>query len=67
MRNVVRGGISDYGNRIGGVPVVAGEAWFDESFTTNPIVLVTCVGVGRLEDAILGEASPRRLSPGHRQ
>lgn len=34
MRNVVRGGISDYGNRIG-VPVVAGEVWFDESFTTN--------------------------------
>ncbi|WP_243665708.1 AIR synthase-related protein [Vulcanisaeta sp. JCM 16159] len=59
MRNVVRG-ISDYGNRIG-VPVVAGEAWFDESFTTNPIVLVTCVGVGRLEDAILGEASPGDL------
>lgn len=60
MRNVVRG-ISDYGNRIGGVPVVAGEVWFDESFTTNPIVLVTCVGVGRPEDVILGEASPGDL------
>ncbi|WP_243680160.1 AIR synthase related protein [Vulcanisaeta souniana] len=45
MRNVIRGGISDYGNRIG-VPVVAGEVWFDESFTTNPIVLVTCIGAG---------------------
>jgi phosphoribosylformylglycinamidine synthase len=58
-RNVMKG-ISDYGNRIG-VPVVAGEVWFDESFTTNPIVLVTCVGVGRLEDAVMGETSPGDL------
>ncbi len=59
MRNIIRG-ISDYGNRIG-VPVVAGEVWFDESFTTNPIVLVTCIGVGRLENAVMGEASPGDL------
>ncbi len=57
MRNVIRGGISDYGNRIG-VPVIAGEVWFDESFINNPIVLVTCIGVGRPEDAVTGEASP---------
>jgi phosphoribosylformylglycinamidine synthase len=55
-RNVVRG-ISDYGNRIG-VPVVGGEVWFDESFSRNPIVLVTCVGVGTEEQVVWGEAGP---------
>jgi phosphoribosylformylglycinamidine synthase len=55
-RNVVRG-ISDYGNRIG-VPVIGGEVWFDESFSRNPIVLVTCVGVGTEEQVVWGEAGP---------
>jgi len=58
-RNVVRG-ISDYGNRIG-VPVVGGEVWFDYSFARNPIVLVTCVGVGRLDDVVWGDAQPGDL------
>ncbi|MGC9136385.1 phosphoribosylformylglycinamidine synthase subunit PurL [Caldivirga sp.] len=52
-RNIVKG-ISDYGNRIG-VPVVGGETWFDESFNNNPIVLVTCVGVGDFNRVVWGE------------
>ncbi len=59
VRNVVRG-ISDYGNRIG-VPVVAGETWFDESFSRNPIVLATCVGVGREGQVVVGRAGPGDL------
>ena len=54
FRNVVRG-IADYGNCTG-VPTVAGEIEFDESFERNCLVDVACVGVGRREDLILGEA-----------
>ncbi|HUH99486.1 MAG TPA: phosphoribosylformylglycinamidine synthase subunit PurL, partial [Nitrososphaerales archaeon] len=54
LKNVVRG-ISDYGNCVG-VPTVAGEIEFDESFERNCLVDVACVGVGRKEDLILGEA-----------
>ena len=42
-------GISDYGNRVG-VPTVAGEIEFDESFTTNPLVNVFCAGLVKKED-----------------
>ncbi|MGA2665808.1 MAG: phosphoribosylformylglycinamidine synthase subunit PurL, partial [Nitrososphaerales archaeon] len=54
FRNVVRG-IADYGNCTG-VPTVAGEIEFDESFERNCLVDVACVGVGRKDDLILGEA-----------
>ncbi|MFP3315344.1 MAG: phosphoribosylformylglycinamidine synthase subunit PurL [Caldivirga sp.] len=53
-RGVVKG-ISDYGNRIG-VPVVGGEVWFDESFARNPIVLITCLGVGVEGQVVWGKA-----------
>ena len=43
FEHVVKG-ISDYGNRVG-VPTVAGEVEFDESFRTNPLVNVMCVGL----------------------
>jgi phosphoribosylformylglycinamidine synthase len=42
--NVVKG-IADYGNCIG-VPTVAGEVEFDESFERNCLVDVVCIGVG---------------------
>ena len=42
-------GISDYGNRVG-VPTVAGEIEFDESFRTNPLVNVFCAGLVKKED-----------------
>jgi phosphoribosylformylglycinamidine synthase len=54
FRNVVRG-IADYGNCVG-VPTVAGEVEFDESFGKNCLVDVACIGVGRREDLVLGEA-----------
>lgn len=43
FEGVVRG-ISSYGNSIG-VPTVAGEVHFDESYKTNPLVNVLALGV----------------------
>ena len=54
FRNVVRG-IADYGNSVG-VPTVAGDIEFDESFERNCLVDVACVGLGKRGDLILGEA-----------
>ncbi|MCS7099547.1 MAG: AIR synthase related protein, partial [Sulfolobales archaeon] len=50
VKGIVRG-ISDYGNRIG-VPTVAGDAWFDSSFNTQPLVNVACVGIARTEELV---------------
>jgi phosphoribosylformylglycinamidine synthase II len=52
--NVVRG-IADYGNCIG-VPTVGGEVEFDRSFERNCLVDVACVGLGRKDKLVLGEA-----------
>src|SRR6266487_5164787 len=52
--NVVRG-IADYGNCIG-VPTVGGEVEFDPSFERNCLVDVVCVGLGRKDKLVLGEA-----------
>lgn len=54
FRNVVRG-ISDYGNCTG-IPTVAGDIEFDESFERNCLVDVACVGLGKKGTLILGEA-----------
>jgi phosphoribosylformylglycinamidine synthase subunit PurL len=54
LKNVVRG-IADYGNCVG-VPTVAGEIEFDDSFERNCLVDVACVGLGKKGDLILGEA-----------
>ena len=54
FRNVVRG-IADYGNCVG-VPTVAGEIEFDESFERNCLVDVGCIGLGRTDSLTLGEA-----------
>src|SRR2546428_11092959 len=52
--NVVRG-IADYGNCIG-VPTVGGEVEFDTFFERNCLVDVVCVGLGRKDKLVLGEA-----------
>jgi len=54
LDNVVRG-IADYGNCIG-VPTVGGEVEFDPSFERNCLVDVACVGLGRKDKLVLGEA-----------
>ena len=51
-RRLLRGvvdGIGWYGNCIG-VPDVAGEIYFDESYSQNPLVNAMCVGIARIED-----------------
>ncbi len=39
-------GVSDYGNRVG-VPTVAGEVVFEDSYEGNPLVNVMCVGLAK--------------------
>ncbi len=60
LKGVVKG-IADYGNAFG-VPVVAGETFFDESYNTNPLVNAMSVGVlekGKMISAISkGEGNP---------
>ena len=57
---VVRG-IGDYGNSFG-VPTVAGEVYFDESYTGNPLVNAMAVGIapsGKMVKAVAkGEGNP---------
>jgi phosphoribosylformylglycinamidine synthase len=51
-RRLLRGvvdGIGWYGNCIG-VPDVAGEIYFDESYSQNPLVNAMCVGIARIEE-----------------
>ena len=48
-------GISDYGNRVG-VPTVAGEIEFDESFRANPLVNVLCAGLVKKDDIVMAIA-----------
>ncbi|HYH55020.1 MAG TPA: AIR synthase related protein, partial [Anseongella sp.] len=43
MRGVVKG-IGDYGNAFG-IPTVAGEVFFDDCFTVNPLVNAMSVGI----------------------
>jgi phosphoribosylformylglycinamidine synthase subunit PurL len=52
---VVRG-IGDYGNSFG-VPTVAGEVYFDESYQDNPLVNAMAVGIVRRENVASAVAS----------
>lgn len=45
-------GIADYGNCVG-VPTVAGDVYFSESYNGNPLINVMCVGLMRKEDLTL--------------
>ena len=51
---VVRG-IGDYGNCFG-VPTVAGEVYFEESYTGNPLVNAMCIGVVKTDEIARGSA-----------
>lgn len=44
-------GIADYGNAFG-VPVVAGEIYFDESYEGNPLVNAMSVGIVRVGETV---------------
>lgn len=50
MKGVVKG-IGNYGNAFG-IPVVAGEVFFDDSFNTNPLVNAMSVGLVRKDQVI---------------
>ncbi len=49
--NGVVHGISDYGNRLG-IPTLAGMVYFDESYTSNCLVNVGCIGIAKKEELI---------------
>ena len=42
-------GIADYGNCTG-IPTIGGEVEFDDSFASNCLVNVACIGLGTIED-----------------
>ncbi|MBM1154660.1 phosphoribosylformylglycinamidine synthase subunit PurL [archaeon] len=54
LLNYVVKGIADYGNCIG-VPTVGGDIEFDESFETNCLVNVACIGIVRKDRIVKGE------------
>ncbi|MEM2325130.1 MAG: phosphoribosylformylglycinamidine synthase subunit PurL [Archaeoglobaceae archaeon] len=54
LRGVVAG-IRDYGNRVG-IPTVAGIVFFDNSYLTNCIVNVGCVGITKKENVVPSRA-----------
>lgn len=51
IKNGVIDGISFYGNCIG-VPTVSTEVLYDKSYTLNPLVNVTAIGLAKFEDII---------------
>jgi phosphoribosylformylglycinamidine synthase subunit PurL len=52
----VVGGIGGYGNCLG-IPTVAGDIFFHESYAGNPLVNAMCVGIARHEQITTAEAS----------
>ncbi|MHA2037593.1 MAG: phosphoribosylformylglycinamidine synthase subunit PurL [Promethearchaeota archaeon] len=54
-------GIADYGNCTG-IPTIGGEVEFDDSFESNCIVNVACIGLGSIED--FKHAPSRAYNPG---
>jgi phosphoribosylformylglycinamidine synthase II len=54
-------GIADYGNCTG-IPTIGGEVEFDESFESNCLVNVACIGLGTIED--FKNAPSRAYNPG---
>src|SRR2546426_9031138 len=49
-------GLAHYGNCFG-IPTVAGEVYFDQSYEGNPLVNAFCLGVLRHEQIVRGRAS----------
>lgn len=56
LLNRVVAGIAGYGNCIG-IPTVAGEIYFDNTYKENPLVNVMCVGLINHDEIIKGIAS----------
>jgi len=54
-------GIADYGNCTG-IPTIGGEVEFDDSFKSNCLVNVACIGLGTIED--FKHAPSRAYNPG---
>jgi len=54
-------GIADYGNCTG-IPTIGGEVEFDDSFESNCLVNVACIGLGTIED--FKHAPSRAYNPG---
>jgi phosphoribosylformylglycinamidine synthase len=54
-------GIADYGNCTG-IPTIGGEVEFDESFESNCLVNVACIGLGTIED--FKHAPSKAYNPG---
>ncbi|MFX0104956.1 MAG: phosphoribosylformylglycinamidine synthase subunit PurL [Candidatus Hodarchaeota archaeon] len=54
-------GIADYGNCTG-IPTIGGEVEFDDSFESNCLVNVACIGLGTIED--YEHAPSRAYNPG---
>jgi phosphoribosylformylglycinamidine synthase len=52
----VVGGIAGYGNCLG-VPTVAGEIYFEDSYSGNPLVNAMCVGLVRADQIVRARAS----------
>ncbi|MCL4370212.1 MAG: phosphoribosylformylglycinamidine synthase subunit PurL [Chloroflexi bacterium] len=52
----VVGGIAGYGNCLG-VPTVAGEVYFEDSYSGNPLVNAMCVGLVRADQIVRATAS----------
>jgi|Deesub1362A_J573_1020465.scaffolds.fasta_scaffold00053_21 phosphoribosylformylglycinamidine synthase len=48
-------GIRDYGNRVG-IPTVAGMVFFDDTYLTNCLVNVGCVGIARKDNIVPSRA-----------
>ena len=49
-------GIASYGNCLG-IPTVAGDVYFEDSYEENPLVNVMSLGIMRVESLIRGQAS----------
>jgi phosphoribosylformylglycinamidine synthase len=49
-------GIASYGNCLG-IPTVAGDIYFEDSYEENPLVNVMCLGIMPIERLIRGQAS----------
>jgi len=54
-------GIADYGNCTG-IPTIGGEVEFDDSFESNCLVNVACIGLGTIDD--FNHAPSRAYNPG---
>ncbi|MFX1377087.1 MAG: phosphoribosylformylglycinamidine synthase subunit PurL [Promethearchaeota archaeon] len=54
-------GIADYGNCTG-IPTIGGEVEFDDSFESNCLVNVACIGLGTIKD--FEHAPSRAYNPG---